>query len=133
MSDPDKALARGVVVAHGTMAQGLVDAVRRIAGGAADALIAISNEGTNPQELRALIQREAEGGPVVVFADLHSGSCGVAALACCRERTDRAVICGVNLPLLLDFVFHRDMPLPQLVDRLLAKGKDSIRPLGVER
>ena len=120
---------RGVVVAHGSMAEGLVDAVRRIAGDAADALHPISNEGTNPQELRRLIDEAAGDGPVVVFADLQSGSCGLAAVATCRTPQSRAVICGVNLPILLDFVFHRDMSMDPLVQRLLTKGREAIRPV----
>ena len=39
------------------------------------------------------------------------------------------MVCGVNLPILLDFVFHRDMPLDELVPRLLEKGRSGIRPL----
>jgi len=120
---------RGIVVAHGTMADGMVDAVRRIAGGAADALQPVSNEGTSPAELKALIDRAAGDGPVLVFADLQAGSCGMAAVSTCRESGHRAVVCGVNLPILLDFVFHRDMPLDELVERLLDKGKDAIRPV----
>ncbi len=120
---------RGLVVAHGTMAEGLVDAVRRIAGGAADALVAISNEGHNPQQLTAAIRALADEGPVIVFADLLSGSCGMAAFASCRDSRHDALVCGVNLPVLLDFVFHRHLPMDELVDRLVEKGRDGIRAL----
>jgi mannose/fructose-specific phosphotransferase system component IIA len=118
---------RGVVVAHGSMAQGLVDAVRCIAGGAADALHPVSNEGTNPGQLKALIDDAAGSEPVLIFADLQAGSCGMAAMATSRAAGERAVLCGVNLPVLLDFVFHRDLPLDELVERLLAKGRDGIQ------
>ena len=120
---------RGLVVAHGSMADGLIDAVRRIAGGVADALVPISNEGRSPQQLKASIQELAREGPVVVFADLLSGSCGMAAFAGCREAEQGAVVCGVNLPVLLDFVFHRDLPMEELVPRLVEKGRDGIRAL----
>jgi mannose/fructose-specific phosphotransferase system component IIA len=121
--------ARGIVVAHGSMAEGLVDAVRRIAGGAADALTAVSNEGQSPRELQARIESLCGDGPVVVFADLVSGSCGMAAAVTCREGGGRVVLCGVNLPILLDFVFHRELPFDELVPRLVGKGRDGIRPL----
>lgn len=120
---------RGVVVAHGAMAHGLIDAVRRIAGSAADSLTAVSNEGRSPQELRTILTEVAGEGPVVVFADMFAGSCGMAAFSSCRDANQRAVVCGVNLPILLDFVFHRDLPLEELVPRLLHKGRDGIRPL----
>lgn len=123
MSEPP---ARGVVVGHGEMASGLVSAVRRIAGGAADALEALSNDGKAPEVLKGEIERLAGDDRVVVFVDLQAGSCGVAAYACCRERSQRAVICGVNLPMLLDFVFHRELPLDELADRLIQKSRASI-------
>jgi mannose/fructose-specific phosphotransferase system component IIA len=124
--------ARGIVVGHGDMPRGLVDAVRHIAGGAADALVAISNEGKGPQELASEVDRAAGSAPSVVFADLRAGSCGMAAAYSCRNLDRRAVVCGVNLPMLLDFVFHRDLPLDELVERLIEKGRESIdtAPLG---
>lgn len=121
--------ARGIVVAHGAMAAGLIDAVRRIAGTAADALVPVSNDGRSPAELRSVLAEAAGDGPVVVFADMYAGSCGMAAFSSCRDTGQRAVVCGVNLPILLDFVFHRDLPLDELVPRLLGKGRDAIRPL----
>ncbi len=122
--------ARGIVVAHGTMAQGLVDAVRRIAGGGADALVPLSNEGMSPSELqRRLEELAGTDETVIVFADLMSGSCGMAAMVAARGNGARAVVCGVNLPVLLDFVFHRDMPMEELVSRLVEKGRDGIRRL----
>jgi mannose/fructose-specific phosphotransferase system component IIA len=121
--------ARGIVVAHGAMAQGLIDAVRRIAGTEADALIPLSNEGRSPGELKASLEELTQDGPAIVFADLLTGSCGMAAFATCRKSPSRAVVCGVNLPILLDFVFHRGLPLEELVPRLVEKGREGIRPL----
>lgn len=122
MSDP----VRGIVIGHGDMSRGLVDAVHHIAGAAADGLVAISNEGKAPDQLVAELERSAGDGPTIVFADLRAGSCGVAAAYSCRARDRRAFICGVNLPMLIDFVFHREMPLDELVDRLVEKGREAI-------
>ena len=116
---------RGVVVAHGPMARAMVDAVRRIAGEAADGLIAVSNDEKGPEALRAELDRELGEGPVVVFADLQSGSCAMAAFSSCRDSR-RRVVCGVNLPMLLDFVFHRDLPLDQIVERVVDRGRAAI-------
>jgi mannose/fructose-specific phosphotransferase system component IIA len=74
----------GLVVSHASLAEGLVQSVRQIAG--------------------------VDGGARRLTID----------------RPETAVVCGVNLPMLLDFVFHRDLPLPELVDRLVSKGKASI-------
>lgn len=120
---------RGVVVGHGGMAQGLVDAARRIAGGPADVLVAVSNEGLSPADLQKALEGHVGTGPAVVFVDLLSGSCALAALVTARGANHRAVVCGVNLPILLDFVFHQDMPLEELVPRLVGKGREGIRAL----
>jgi mannose/fructose-specific phosphotransferase system component IIA len=118
--------ARGIVVGHGAMATGLVDAVRSIAGITDDVLIAVSNEGKGPDALRDELARLAGKGTVIVFTDMHAGSCAVAARLACREQGSSAVVCGVNLPMLLDFVFHRDMPLETLVPKLVKEAQASI-------
>ena len=122
--------ARGVVVGHGTMAMGMVDAVRRIAGVAEDVLVALSNEGKGPDTLRDELARIVGSGTVVVFTDMHAGSCAVAARVACRSENRRAVVCGVNLPMLLEFAFHRDDPLEELVPRLVEQGRASITAHG---
>ncbi|MDA0329549.1 MAG: hypothetical protein O2958_11140 [Gemmatimonadetes bacterium] len=126
-------LARGVVVAHGPMARGMVEAVRRIAGDAADALEALSNEGKSPEQLKVELDAAAGDDPVVVFVDIQAGSCCMAALSSCRQRTRRVVVCGVNLPMLLDFVFHRELPIEELVPRMLEKGRGAITQPPVPR
>ena len=117
---------RGVVIAHGPMATAMVDAVRRIAGDAADMLQPLSNDGKSPGELRAALDELIGDDPVVLFVDLQAGSCGMAALSSCREGGRRVVVCGVNLPMLLDFVFHRDLPIDEVVNRAIEKGRASI-------
>jgi mannose/fructose-specific phosphotransferase system component IIA len=108
------------------MSSGMVDAVRRIAGPAADALVALSNEGKGPDALREEIERLGGDGPVVVFTDMRAGSCAMAARVVARSGGSRAVVCGVNLPMLLEFVFQRVDPLDRLVPRLVEQGKSSI-------
>ena len=124
MSEPD--LVHGVLLAHGKMAEGLVDAVERISG-VEDAVIAISNQGLSPEALRDRLQETVGDHRTVIFTDMASGSCGMAAAVACRSEGRRAVVCGVNLPILLDFVFHRELPLAELVPRLLEKGRESVR------
>jgi mannose/fructose-specific phosphotransferase system component IIA len=126
MSQEPGRQVRGVVVGHGDMAHGLVDAVRRIAGDAAAGLAAVSNEGKGPDVLRSEVDAAAGRGPAIVFVDIQSGSCGLAAAYACRGSVGRAVISGVNLPMLLDFVFHREIALEPLVARLVDRGRAAI-------
>jgi len=119
----DETPIQGVILAHGSMASGLGDAVIRISGAEPEALIALSNHGRSPDSLQAELNEILGRGPTIVFTDLPSGSCALVARLCCREEGETAVIFGVNLPVLLDFVFHRTLPMDQLVDRLVEKGR----------
>jgi mannose/fructose-specific phosphotransferase system component IIA len=117
---------RGIIVAHGDMASGIVDAALGITGADASALTAISNRGLSPHVLADRV-REARGvGPVIVFTDLQAGSCGITARLLSRDAQDTATICGVNLPMLLEFLTHRELPLAELVPRLVQKARSSI-------
>lgn len=118
--------ARGLVLAHGTLAQGLVDATTKISGVDEGTLISISNEGKSPRTLQESIEAFLGSGPVVVFTDLPSGSCAMAARLCSRDDAQLVVVSGVNLPMLLDFVFNLQLPFEELVPRLLSKGTGSI-------
>jgi len=109
------------------MGSGMVDAVRRIANPDEGALTAVSNSGLGPDELLRAVDEAAGEGPAVIFTDLQSGSCALAARFACRGPRGRRIVHGTNLPMLLDFVFHRDLPLDDLVQRLVEKGRDSVR------
>jgi mannose/fructose-specific phosphotransferase system component IIA len=123
--------ARGVVVAHGEMARGMVTAVVRIAGIPEEVLVPVSNEGRGPDELKDTILERIGDEPAVIFTDLAAGSCTLAARMSCLDRGRMAVVAGVNLPMLLEFVFHRELPLSELLPRLEQKGQDGIRILPV--
>ncbi|MGH7468821.1 MAG: PTS sugar transporter subunit IIA [Longimicrobiales bacterium] len=116
---------RGIVVAHGSMAAGLVDAVRQITGLDETALIPLSNRGLSPEALAAEVRARVQGR-TLVFTDLQSGSCGFAVRRHCSDIPDLVVISGVNLPILLEFAMFRDQPLAELVARLVNKGRSAI-------
>jgi len=123
MSEP----VRGVVLAHASLAEGLVSSVRAISGIGGEALSALTNEGCGPESLQARVDAALPGeGPAIVFTDLGSGSCAFTARRIALQRPDTGIITGVNLAVLLDFVFHREMPLGELVERLVEKGRAGV-------
>lgn len=117
----------GVVVAHGAMADGLISAVRRIAGGQADALVPLSNDGADPEQLKSQLDDLVADRPAVVFTDLAAGSCTLAARLACRECAHVPVVTGVNLPMLLDFVFHLEDSPTEVAQRVAGKAVDGVR------
>lgn len=127
----EEAPAQGILVTHGAMSQGLVDAVVKITGVEPEALVPVSNDGKGPDALVAEVAAVAARaeGPVVIFTDLVQGSCALAARFVCRDPGNRTVLFGTNLPMLLDFVFHRTLPLEELEARLLERGRQGIMAL----
>jgi mannose/fructose-specific phosphotransferase system component IIA len=118
---------RGVIVCHGALARALVDATAQIAGAAADALVPVSNSGCDRGDLEARVEAAVGGVPCVVFVDMASGSCLFAVLRKLRERPDVSVVTGVNLAMLLDFVFHRDLSPAEAATRAVEIGEKAIR------
>lgn len=119
----------GVVVTHGAVAEGMVDAAERITG-ITGALFAISNEGCGMDDLGKRIDSATGGKPSVVFVDMPVGSCLQAAARAVRASDDRAMVAGVNLPMLLDFCFHRDATPSDAAKRAVEKGLAAIKTLG---
>jgi len=118
-------LPRAVVAAHGDFAAGLVSAVQLISG-RGDACRALSNSGLDAASLESAVRAAiAEHGATVVFTDLPAGSCTIAARKATRETPEVAVVTGVNLPMLLDFVMKEGTDRAA-AERAAAKGRDAI-------
>jgi mannose/fructose-specific phosphotransferase system component IIA len=124
MSEP--VAVRALLLGHGSMPDGLVDAVRHITGCEPDAIVPLSNRGMSPDSMASAVQDAVRDGPLIIFTDLQSGSCGFVARRVSQGATDIVVISGVNLPLLVEFAMNRLLPLQQLVPRLLEKGRAAI-------
>ena len=122
MSDP----LRGVIVSHAAVAQALLSAVAAITG-VSDALVPVSNDGCDSGALTDRLTRAIEGRPTVLFVDLPGGSCLTSSVRLARGRADVAVVTGVNLAMLLDFVFHRDLSPADAARRAAEAGSRATR------
>ncbi len=117
---------RGVIVSHAALAQALVAAVQAITG-VDGALLAVSNDGCDSGALAARITEAVGAGPAVLFVDLPGGSCLTGAVRLARGKAELAVVTGVNLAMLLDFVFHRDVTPAEAARRAAEAGGKAIR------
>jgi PTS system N-acetylgalactosamine-specific IIA component len=121
---------RAIVAGHGDFAAGLVSAVEQITG-RGDQFVSVAITGLGADDIERLLRdRMVATGIRVVFTDLQAGSCTMAARRVLRGMTDAVVVCGTNLPLLLDFVFN-DRATPSDAARHAAeRGRAAIALVG---
>ena len=111
---------------HGQVAAALVEAVEQISG-ITGALTPVSNTDCDRGSLEQKIEAAIDDHPAVIFVDLASGSCLFAALHRLKVHPDVRVVTGVNLAMLLDFVFHRDQTAEAAAGRAREVGERAIR------
>jgi mannose/fructose-specific phosphotransferase system component IIA len=121
-------MLQGVVVSHAKLAAALVDAVREITG-QEEALVPVSNEGCSRALLSGRLEEAVHATPSVVFVDLPGGSCMQAAIGYLRGHPGVAVVAGVNLAMLVDFVYHRDLSPAAAAQRAAEVGGRAVKLL----
>jgi PTS system N-acetylgalactosamine-specific IIA component len=123
-------VARAIVAGHGEFAAGLVSAVQQITG-RGDQLLPIAVTGLGAEDIERVIrERMIATGIRVVFTDLQAGSCTMAARRVLRGMTDAVVVCGTNLPLLLDFVFNERASPDEAARHAADRGRAAIALVG---
>jgi len=118
-----------LIVTHADLAQALVRAAERVVGTIEDVTL-LSNEGLSRDDLQdaieACVKDWSEGG--LLLTDFWGGSCHTCGASAARRHGEIVIVTGVNLPLLLDYLYNRDrLGAPELAERLQQKGRDSIR------
>ena len=121
MSEP----LRGVVAGHGDVAAALVHAVEQISG-VTGALTPVSNTDCDRGTLEDKIMAAVGEGPAIVFIDMPSGSCLFAAMRRLSATSGVRVVTGVNLAMLLEFVFHRDGTADAVAEHVATVGARAV-------
>jgi mannose PTS system EIIA component len=121
---------KGVLVTHGTLGAELIRTAEGILG-PQEGVAFISNADASLEALSDRIRDLLAGSEqeaVILFVDLVGGSCSHACARIRAQHEKTVILAGVNLPMLLDFFYNRElMPVEVLAPRLLQKGKDGIR------
>jgi len=130
-----------IIFTHADLGSGLKNAVEGMMG-KQEAFSVISNAGMGREEMISALQKEITGqdylAGVAVFVDMAGGSCWNMAKKITAAMRDElssksnqpppiAIICGVNLPMLVKFFSLRnDVPLDQLVPLVRQEGEKGI-------
>ena len=114
-----------VIVAHGSLAQSLLDATEHVVGRMPNAH-AVSIEASDDlharqAEINELVAAANTGDGVVLITDMFGGTPSNLALGAISSP-DIEVIYGANLPLLVKLAKMRDRPLEQAVRGSLEAG-----------
>ena len=123
-----------VVVTHGELAAGLIQAARMIIG-ELPAVIGVSlKESQGVAELQADVEEAIrtvdQGQGVLIFVDMIGASPFNISAQCAAQHQDIEVISGVNLPMLLETVLQRDdHSFDELVLTAIQSGRESIQNL----
>lgn len=82
-------------------------------------------------QLQAMLRQLDQGDGVLILTDILGAT---PANIACELIQDGRVECltGLNLPMLLRAVQHRHLPLPQLIDKVLTGGRESILQIAQE-
>lgn len=118
-----------VIVAHGTLAQSLLEATEHVVGRLSNAhavSIEVSDDlHARQAEINTLVAKANTGNGVVLITDMFGGTPSNLALGAI-SGADVEVICGANLPLLVKLAKVRDRPLSQAVHAALEAGQKYI-------
>ncbi|MBP6999961.1 PTS fructose transporter subunit IIA [Amaricoccus sp.] len=128
-----------VIVAHGGLAREYLAAMEHVVGrhpGTVAVAIGAEDDCTTKQdEIDAAIRAVDDGEGVVVVTDMFGGTPSNLAMEACRE-SNRMVVYGANLPLLVKLAKARRLPLREAVATALTAGRkyiNSVEGLGPDR
>ena len=125
-------MLRALLVTHGDLARALLETAQGIVG-SVEGVETLTNHGLSRDRLAQAVEERVaawagEGG--VVLTDIMGGSCTQAALLGVAEGRQVAVISGVNLPMLVDFLVNRGAyDVSRMSERLVEKGRNGVRAL----
>jgi PTS system mannose-specific IIA component len=118
-----------VIVAHGGLAREYLSAMEHVVGkqiGVVAIAIAPEDDREAKQvEICAAADRVDDGTGVVVVTDMFGGSPSNLSLRACSP-SDRKILYGANLPMLIKLAKSRHRPLSQAVDAALTAGRKYI-------
>ena len=121
---------RAIVAGHGSLPQGLVNAVDCISGRGSD-FVVFSNYGLAGTDIEEKLREAAAlHGIKVFFTDLPGGSATVAVRRMMRTDPGLVLVTGANLSTLLEFAFQTDASPADAAKTAADKGRGTLVAFG---
>jgi PTS system mannose-specific IIA component len=122
-------MTRALLVTHGQLGQGLLDAATQIVG-PFEGVEWLGNRGLNATEMveRIGVWLDRDNEPAILLADFPGGSCHVASMLALRSRPGRAILLsGANLMMVVALLNKRaDLSGSELAEAVLDSARRSI-------
>lgn len=124
-----------IIVTHGEFGAYLVEAAEGIVGRQAAGVRVVSTSSRQSvPEIKRRIERAlaelANGDGIVLFTDMPGGTPNNLSFPLIRDEKKVEMISGVNLYMLISGFSNRELlPLPKLVEKIVADGQKSIRDI----
>lgn len=124
-----------LVISHGALAEGLLDAMQMITGPQEKVLALGLQESEAPEDLIERIREDVEalddGDGVLIMVDLYGATpFNSGSRFFLESRKKIEVITGVNLPMLVEIVISREgQTLPDLLEQAFQSGQTGIQKL----
>jgi len=123
-----------VIVCHGEMADGMLDAARMIVGQQEGFVTVSLREADDVESLMervaAAVDKVDTGDGILILVDVFGASPFNASARLAMQRDNIEVVSGVSLPMLLELAVQRDgQNLSQLVEVAREAGTSGIRTL----
>lgn len=123
-----------ILTGHGQFSTGLASAIHMVAGDTPNfETVTFDNDeaATFPERLSTVIESmRAQCDGVVVFCDLLGGTPFNQSMMCASQIDNVAMVCGANLPMLIEALFARMSNEAATVDELVSAavnaGKDAV-------
>ena len=123
-------MVHAVIIGQGELPRALLEAARAIVPDT-EGVSVLSNSDCRIEELQDRLGRTIASipdGEVVIFADMFGSSCANAGLEVRKGQSRVAVLSGVNLPMVVRFLYHRHRkPFAELVPFLVETGRAAVQ------
>lgn len=127
-------MVHAVIIGQGDLPRALLEAARAIVPDT-EGVSALSNLDCRIGELQGRLEQAVNTlpeGDVVVFADMFGSSCANAGLEVKRSHSRVAVLSGVNLSMVVRFLYHRHKKsFTELIPFLVETGRTAVQSVEI--